>query len=320
MVNVQCAPELTFIKVSPRFRELLLVLSVDELKVFLYLGLSVNGERQAWPSLSTIVKSTGVPRSSVQRAIHSLAGRGLVVVQVQRRGLAVKLHRYVVNHYFAYGRDTVDPPPHPQQVPLPFPTNDLAMAATNAQPESGPPPTDSTSALTSPQRGPGGPGSDPPSFGIESGPPGPDITPESDTTPARAITDTIFTIRTKEEEPMYKKSVASAQPKQRGQADPRVHELLGLLQETQGYPIAHYGQEGKAARRCLAMGYTKEQIIGCWREMHSFAFFQGKPLSLWTVAKSLGEYAAGRLRDSVGATRSTRAEAPTDRSVYEKPW
>lgn len=56
------------------------------------------------------------------------------------------------------------------------------------------------------------------------------------------------------------------------QVDPRINEIfiemgtdLGFPEKIQKDPIPNYGKEGQAIKRILARGFTREEILACWR-------------------------------------------------------
>jgi hypothetical protein len=68
------------------------------------------------------------------------------------------------------------------------------------------------------------------------------------------------------------------------------------------------------------MGYTVEDIVGCWEKMRGFAWWQGKWLPLAKVVENVGEFKAGRLTDGRATTRRGYAESrvPTGYTDPEK--
>ena len=107
-------------------------------------------------------------------------------------------------------------------------------------------------------------------------------------------------------------------------SDPRVRVILDMLTAELGYPLPNIPRCAAEIKKALGMGYSVEEFMGCWRTMREFGFWQGKWLPLIKVVENLGEYRAGRLtegnRPAWAGKRPVRAEAPTDRSVYDKPW
>ena len=97
--------------------------------------------------------------------------------------------------------------------------------------------------------------------------------------------------------------------------DPRVKEVLRDIEKKLGYQIPNYGKEWAAVKRALTMGYSPEEVRGCWEKMKDFAFWQGKWLPLAKVAENLGEFRAGRLSDrrEHGALRGYSEKRGTQR-------
>lgn len=61
--------------------------------------------------------------------------------------------------------------------------------------------------------------------------------------------------------------------KQKGSPDPRVGEVFAEMKSYLGYPdsiskdpIPSYGKEGRAIRRMLDRGFTREEVMACWKE------------------------------------------------------
>lgn len=87
------------------------------------------------------------------------------------------------------------------------------------------------------------------------------------------------------------KPLSSVKPK----GNPDIKVILDEIAEVQGYAIANYGQEAKAAKTILQQNYSREQILECYKWLKSTSFWQGKPLSLFTVHKYLGEWVKGNI-------------------------
>jgi len=98
--------------------------------------------------------------------------------------------------------------------------------------------------------------------------------------------------------------------------DPRIKEILGTIEQKLGQQIPFYAKEGVAVKRALNMGFTPEEILGCWETMRSFEFWQGKWLPLAKVTENLGEYKSGRLRD--GSKKARRVAGGRTASEHER--
>jgi phage replication O-like protein O len=96
--------------------------------------------------------------------------------------------------------------------------------------------------------------------------------------------------------------------KAQGSPDPRVTEVLQAVERRLGYPIAHWAKEAAAVKRGLRMGYTPEEILGCWETMRGFAFWRGRWLPMATVVDNLGAYREGVLMEWRPPGRATRTE------------
>ena len=79
--------------------------------------------------------------------------------------------------------------------------------------------------------------------------------------------------------------------------DPRVTEVLQAVERQLGYPIAHWAKEAAAVKRGLKMGYTPEEILGCWETMRGFSFWKGQWLPMAKVVENLGAYRKGVLKE-----------------------
>lgn len=68
--------------------------------------------------------------------------------------------------------------------------------------------------------------------------------------------------------------------------------LMDAYQAALGYPIPNGAAEGKAAKTLLTQGYTVDEIIACYQSLKRDPFWQGKHLSLISVAKQIGAWRA----------------------------
>jgi phage replication O-like protein O len=85
--------------------------------------------------------------------------------------------------------------------------------------------------------------------------------------------------------------------KHRMPSDPRVTEILRAVEMRLGYPIAHWQKEAAAVKRGLRLGYTPEEILGCWETMRKFPFWRSRWLPMATVVDNMGAYRDGVLRE-----------------------
>lgn len=70
--------------------------------------------------------------------------------------------------------------------------------------------------------------------------------------------------------------------------DPRVKELLDAYQEHIVYPIGNWGKEGRAAKRLIDIGYTKEDVIGCYDALKEQPFWSVRTVDLNVVLTNIG--------------------------------
>lgn len=107
-----------------------------------------------------------------------------------------------------------------------------------------------------------------------------------------------------------------AKPSLPDKKTPGVKEVLDAVSRKAGYQIPSYAKEGAAVKRALRMGFGPDQFIACWEVMKTFAFWQGKWLPLAKVTENLGEFVAGRLRDS---GRRPDVGQPAERQGLREP-
>jgi len=89
-------------------------------------------------------------------------------------------------------------------------------------------------------------------------------------------------------------------------ADSRIPFILKIIVLDQGYQWANWPQEAAGVKKCLGLGYTPDEIYGCWKWQRN-NFFRGKPLSMQTVAKYLGEYRKTKIPP---VTRADQMQGP----------
>ena len=79
MVEIE---EPAWVKFSTDFKKELKTLDVYSLKVFIYIGLSVNFKTgTAWPGLRKIAEDTGIDKDTAAKAVENLESRGFMTIQ-----------------------------------------------------------------------------------------------------------------------------------------------------------------------------------------------------------------------------------------------
>lgn len=78
--------------------------------------------------------------------------------------------------------------------------------------------------------------------------------------------------------------------KSKGQPDPRVAETMQAVEYERGYVSTRYSAEASAVKAMLGMGYSPDDIMGCYRDMKRDPFWQGKALAMMTVRGQIGEW------------------------------
>lgn len=103
-----------WIKLSIGFRPYLAQLSGNEVKAFLAIGLRINKEYEAWPSLRTIGDECGFSRQTALRCVNRLKGLELIeIIHGQRKAGGHKKNtgnRYKIKmHFGVHGSDPKPP-------------------------------------------------------------------------------------------------------------------------------------------------------------------------------------------------------------------
>jgi phage replication O-like protein O len=114
-------------------------------------------------------------------------------------------------------------------------------------------------------------------------------------------------LATSKEGESSKESTKEKAAKKTSRGDPRVKRVLDTISQELGTEIPFYAKEAAAVKRALQMGHTVEQIVGCWRQMNTFTFWQGQWLPLAKVTENLGKFVAGRLTDGKSTRDSGKA-------------
>jgi len=126
------------------------------------------------------------------------------------------------------------------------------------------------------------------------------------------------------DEKLSKSTTSHRRSRRSPNGDPRIAEILKVIEAESGDPIASYGKEGAAIKRALSMNYSPEDFLGCWRLMRNFQFWQGQYLPLWKVTENLGFYVRGELKDGRStpnsASKPKRAMADHSASSYGASW
>ena len=98
--------------------------------------------------------------------------------------------------------------------------------------------------------------------------------------------------------------------------DPRVKEIIILLEEERGYASSCVGAEAKALKWMLAHGSSPEEILSCWRGMLQETYWQEKPIHMMSVAKEIGEWKKRGRRARVESPPSLRSRRDVEKKVY----
>jgi hypothetical protein len=95
------------------------------------------------------------------------------------------------------------------------------------------------------------------------------------------------------------------------QIDPRVAEILAEMRTYLGYPdkvekdpIPSYGKEGQAIKRMLTRGFTREEIVACWKSKVSQR--GGEFVSMTWVNEDIGKKEGGREQGKVQRVKGAR--------------
>ncbi len=72
-----------------------------------------------------------------------------------------------------------------------------------------------------------------------------------------------------------------------GEALPAIEENQAMTAERRADPIPNYGKEGKAIKRMLTRGFTREEILACWRSKVSQC--GGEFVSMTWVNEDIGK-------------------------------
>ena len=76
--------------------------------------------------------------------------------------------------------------------------------------------------------------------------------------------------------------------------DPRIKELLRVLQDKRGYSSAQYAAEAKAIKGMLGQGYSPDEILSTYDRMNSNDYWADKELSMMSVHKQIGKLTRGK--------------------------
>jgi len=77
-----------------------------------------------------------------------------------------------------------------------------------------------------------------------------------------------------------------------GEALPAIEENQAMTADRRVDPIPNYGREGKAIKRMLARGFTREEILNCWRSKVSQR--GGEFVSMTWVNDDIGKKGVGK--------------------------
>lgn len=82
--------------------------------------------------------------------------------------------------------------------------------------------------------------------------------------------------------------------------------IMSAYAEVLGYPIRDGAKEGNAAKWLVNNSYTAEQVTACYQAMSQDDFWQGKHISLQSVAKQIGAWAKARAKPPPGAVTASK--------------
>lgn len=258
--------EHTYVKVGVSLRDRIKELNDTELRVLVALGLRINEERECWPAVDVLMAECNRSRRMVQYAVTRLIEKGFINVG-RRVGGRGKVNVYTLNGYFAYGNETV-------QLMTPFSEETPQLAAPFSEKKGAI--SNKKGAITDIKR-------------VQSA-------------QAGQIRKKNHISRTKEVEP-----ITSGGPrKKRGNRDPTINEIFAEMRKHLGYPgritqdpIPSYGKEGQAIKRMLTRGFTREDILACWKGKVSQC--GGEFVSMVWVNEDIGQR-----KDSYGKDRGFR--------------
>lgn len=93
------------------------------------------------------------------------------------------------------------------------------------------------------------------------------------------------------------------------------------LTKVRGYQSTRYAAEAKAMKDLFRLGYSSEDIIGCWRWMKTRDFWADKALHLMSVVGEIGQWAAsGKPTEAqVRFPTRTKVSPPTPPQPEMKP-
>ncbi len=73
-------------------------------------------------------------------------------------------------------------------------------------------------------------------------------------------------------------------------------QIMAAYQEALGYPIKDGAKEGNAAKWLVKNGYTPEQVTACYQSLRDDPWWEGKHISLQTVAGKIGAWSQAQQR------------------------
>ncbi|MBA7670626.1 hypothetical protein ES703_78772 [subsurface metagenome] len=136
---------------------------------------------------------------------------------------------------------------------------------------------------------------------------------ESDNQPTTRVRPTGNQLATTDEPNIIKSSlVKSKTPKgaRKKRADPIVNEIFTEMRSYLGYPdrvkedpIPSYGKEGQAIKRMLARGFTREEILACWKGKVSQR--GGEFVSMTWVNEDIGKK-GGKAKGQLSTTKELK--------------
>ena len=239
--------------------------------VLLALAERAGDDGHAWPSLNTLAKACGIPRSTVIRHIKLLQAAGLITERTPD-------HRENGANTSTHYRLAIEGTPllHHATSPLVAERNKASSAVQQGL-------LHGDTTLVAQRNNKVNPLLKPKDE--------PSVEPVPSPSPA------FLTVTT--ETPTRSRARGQQSRPDKKPPDPRTAVVFHVLEEAQGYKFsASAAAEMAAIRRMLDGGAEPDAIIACWKALKAQPFWRDKFLSLASVAKNLGEYQNGNMTGS----------------------
>lgn len=72
--------------------------------------------------------------------------------------------------------------------------------------------------------------------------------------------------------------------------EPTVRTVMDTLESVRGYPSGRYAAEAKGVKQMLRQGYSMQEILDCYEHLKKNHFWDGKELTMMTVAGQIGAW------------------------------